>query len=589
MGKSESMFDDPAFFLAGPIGRTDAHLEMMASIHRFLGSDLIEINNERRHPQCVFAARFAYLREHLQIDSSRISVQECPDLKKYIEFATYTGVSLVFSNYYADNPASMFGHTLIRLHRSEKQNEVGLLDDAANFSAMILKMNPFTYPFEGLFGFFKGRFALIPYSQKIQEYNNFESRDLWEYNLSFTPQEANRLALALWEVGYFQMSYYYLNKNCSFAILALFESVKPELDLTSGFHVYTIPSDTIKAIAAQPNLIRSIQFKPSAQTRYLERAWALDASEEKIFLSMIKEFEKSFSKEKFKSILMENRCDLACQIRVFDALIEFIDYKEKKISNKKIESYSDLRRELLISRSRIPQTSPALTARPEKNRPDLGPPSGMVELYEGQTSENFELSEFRWRPAHHDLSSSALGYSDQLQIQALDTSIAHATDNHKFYLKHFSPLELTSLGKHELGLSPYSWRFELSYNTDRKKDDLQSLTNRTELEVGVGDARFSGPFGGYALLEMLGGHSSDTDLSWHLGIGPRLGFFWTFRDSLKWSTYFQWMKSYGLSSPERHELVSRLAYAWNRTTESALDFRDQDNFTYGGLSLRLFY
>jgi hypothetical protein len=584
---TSGMFDDPLFYLGGPQTRKDPRGEMIAAIRRFAAPDKMQIEKENRHPQCFYPARFAYLRERLKIDDKRFTIQECPELDKYIRFAQYNAISLVFSNYYADNPASMFGHTLLRMHHSDRPGEVGLLDDAANFAAQVGVMNPLTYPFEGLFGLFKGRFALVPYSEKIQEYNNYESRDLWEYELNLTPFESRRLALELWEVGYFSMNYYYLEQNCSYIILALIETVKPDLDLVGSFYLYAIPSDTVKAVTKYPDMVRGISFKPSARTRYLERAQYLQGDESRVFLKVLDRFENSFSKEEFESLL--GGCDAPCRVRLFDTLIEYIDYKEKKVSTKKVTKYADLRKNILLARSRIPQTSPPFTYRPEKSRPDLGPRASMIEFSSGWTQKGFNNSEFRWRPAHHDFSSSALGYSDLLQIEIMDTIIAHAADIDKYYLKHFSPIETQSLGAHELALSPLSWRFELSFDTDRDMEDRNRLFQRSEMEVGIGTTRVWGPFGAFLMADARAGYSTDPNLFWHAGFGPFAGAWWTFSDQLKFSTKWNWIKAYGHHSTERREVISRLAYSWHKENEASFDYRDQDGFYYWGLGYRLYY
>lgn len=584
-----NLFDDPEFYLAGIQNRGDYQMEMIATLKALLSDQPIKIKNQLRHAQCYFPARFEYLKRRLQIDLKKVPHPDCPSTDKFKKFANYTGISLVFSNYFANNPASMFGHTLLRLHRSGPSEEVGLLDDAANFAANIQVMNPLTYPFKGLMGFFPGRFALLPYSSKIQEYNNYESRDLWEYELNYSPDESYRLALSLWEGAFFWMDYFYLDENCSYMMLALLETSKPELDLIGDFHLYAIPSDTVKTVTRQKGLVRQVRFKASAQTRYLERADALKPHEQKIFLDIVGRFKEHFDKEEFHQRLNDPRCDQDCQIRILDATIEYIDFSEKKISTKKLQHYQKLRPGVLLARSKISRPSPALTYRPESSRPDLGPRSSMLDFSSGWSQHGLNHSELRWRPAHHEIGSNALGYSDQLQIQILDLLLAHDEDLKKYYVKRWTPLELTSLGKHELGLSPWSWRLELLYSKDRNHKDEDRLYDRSQVQWGLGGARFGKKVGAYLMAQFAGGYSSDADLFWHAGVGPHLGAFWTLSPSLKLSGQFEWMKMYGRRSLERREASSRLAYFWHTENEAYLEFRDRDFAYYWGAGYRFYY
>ena len=193
----------------------------------------------------------------------------------------------------------------------------------------------------------------------------------------------------------------------------------------------------------------------------------------------------------------------------------------------------------------------------------------MIELNSGFTTDGYNGSEFRWRPAHHDLSSNSLGYSDQLQIQILDFVLAYNEEYEQTYVKRWVPLELTSLGKHELAQSPRSWRVEIAYNKDRNRHDEEQLYDRSQLKVGFGGARFFGRFGAYMMAQFAGGYSNDHALFWHVGGGPRAGVYYTFSDSFKFSTMFEYMRHYGANDElDRRELNSRLSYFWRIENEA---------------------
>ncbi len=84
---------------------------------------------------------------------------------------------------------------------------------------------------KGLLGLFRGDFRKVPFHFKVREYNDFESRDLWEYELAFSPAELELFAAHLWELGSTYFAYYYLSENCWYHVLASIEVVRPELDL----------------------------------------------------------------------------------------------------------------------------------------------------------------------------------------------------------------------------------------------------------------------------------------------------------------------------------------------------------------------
>ncbi|MGE4132659.1 MAG: DUF4105 domain-containing protein [Bdellovibrionales bacterium] len=587
LGDNTSVFDDNNYFLGGKKGKHDPQIELEGSLKRMFEPGEMTARKETAHPQCIFAARYDYLKRRFQLDPKRYPDRHCEKLEKFKKFANYNRVSLVFSNYYADNPGSMFGHTLLRLHRDQVEtSNMGLLDDATNFAALVPVMNPFTYPFQGLFGLFRGHFTLLTYAEKIQEYNNYESRDLWEYELNMTPEQVRRLGLVMWEVGFFNIDYYYLDENCSFIMLAMLEAVNPELHLTDPFHLYAIPADTVKMVTRTPGLLRSVEFKPSALTRYLERAKLLESNERRLFRQIIRRYENNLDTTELDRLIIENKCERECQRRLWDAILEFIDYKEKKISISKLEKFKDLRKAGLLRRARLGIPSPALSERPSQSRPDLGHMSSMIEVETGWSELGLNMSDFRWRPALHDLSSSDLGYSNQLQIQIMDTVLRWDQERDKVDLKRFTFIELTSLGRHELGLSPRSFHFELGWNQDRRDN---RFFQRTYLETGFGGARFWGPFSTYALLNFTGGYSTDSELYAHIGAGPRLGAFLSLGPKWKWSAQYDWIHNWGRQQVERKTIGSRLNYFITAEQESFLEYRWDDHDSFGGLGYRMFY
>ncbi|MFR8206372.1 MAG: DUF4105 domain-containing protein [Alphaproteobacteria bacterium] len=58
-------------------------------------------------------------------------------------------------------------------------------------------------------------------------HNNIENRDIWEYNLDFTPEELDFFVAHLWEVGHAQSKYYFFTRNCSYMLMETLDAVRP--------------------------------------------------------------------------------------------------------------------------------------------------------------------------------------------------------------------------------------------------------------------------------------------------------------------------------------------------------------------------
>ena len=65
-----------------------------------------------------FPARTDFLVEHLQLELS-LEHAACPALNRWLETINADKVTLVFPVGYLNNPASLFGHTFLRLDSRE--------------------------------------------------------------------------------------------------------------------------------------------------------------------------------------------------------------------------------------------------------------------------------------------------------------------------------------------------------------------------------------------------------------------------------------------------------------------------------------
>lgn len=506
----KSLISEKTFFLAAD-GKNNPEHELIATLKAFYKPLLLNPKKNELHPQCRYAARFYWLVETLKIDPKKMEFQPCPELHKFIDYLDYEGVSLVFSNYIADGPASLFGHTFLRLHRNlDSQSDSALLDDIANFSAFVPPAEGILYPIKGLMGGYQGRFSVVPYYQKIQEYNNYESRDLWEYRLNLSKKEIRLLELVLWEVGWTYIDYYYFDNNCSYIMLAVLEAAKPELRLTGETWLYAIPSDTIRTVVRVPNLVRSVTYRPSVFSRYLMRTSALNASENLKLAEILSSYNLSSN-----STLFHN-CDSQCKTKIIDSALEYIDYKEKLVGSKDPVEFGNLRSSLLLERAQEGVKSQPLIDTPQSSPPDLGHDSALVSLSMGATFTGDLFSDVRVRPALHDLEANEQGYSNSFGIGFLDTIFRIDYSNKETYLKNFHLLEITSLPSQVPNIQFLAWHLDSGYEYGFGFGD-EATEGREYLQFGIGSALFG--FNNQALLFAIleGDMGYSKDFGAHIG------------------------------------------------------------------------
>lgn len=270
--------DGDGFFLA-PEGKTDPAAELEATLRLFFSED--PLGHSQQTIQCAFPARYEWLETKLHFEG-RLPRQNCSQLTEWLEGVDAEGVSLIFPSTYINNPASMFGHTLLRMDRKDQTPQTRLLDYAISYAANMTTDNPLFYTILGFTGGFRGDFSIMPYYVKLQEYRELENRDIWEYHLRLSRQQTQRLLKHAWELGNTHFDYFFLKENCAYHLLALLEIANPDLDLTSHHVNWVLPIDVVRQVNDISGLVADRTYVPSRSTKlqyeiqsinYKEQGW----------------------------------------------------------------------------------------------------------------------------------------------------------------------------------------------------------------------------------------------------------------------------------------------------------------------------
>lgn len=126
--------DGPGF-INHPQGKFNPQAELAETLARFFSEAFLEPGNQT--PQCTFPARFEWLDSHLHFDPARLPRQPCPRFERWRAALEPDSVSLIFASHYFNNPASMFGHTLLLLNKKGRPENERLLNYAIKFAAVI--------------------------------------------------------------------------------------------------------------------------------------------------------------------------------------------------------------------------------------------------------------------------------------------------------------------------------------------------------------------------------------------------------------------------------------------------------------------
>ncbi|MEO8705577.1 MAG: DUF4105 domain-containing protein [Kofleriaceae bacterium] len=463
MGFTESQADGPNFFLSSS-GRSNPSAELDATLRGFFATipaDATDI----QHPICQFPARYRFLDRALHFDATRLAKPACPRYDEFLTRVNAQSLSFVFSSYYLNNPASVFGHTFVRIvkkaeTKDEERHE--LLDYSVEFSATVDTSNALIYGVKGLLGLFPGTFRNVPYYFKVRQYNDYESRDLYEYELNLSPAELDAFLSHLWELGSTFFDYYYVSENCSYHLLGALEAIRPDLDLLSHMHWPVIPADTIKALYANPGLVKAIRFRPSLRRQFLERLSHLDSEQRDVVEKLV---------EKPATPLPADVKDTRA-IAVLDAAQDLIDIRHAKAITHDVNSAAGrLKQTLLERRAEITMPSNPLSVdTPWKLMPQFGHDSRRIGVgfaaddgwgKNGSDAMGVTLDA---RLALHDLADPTPGYPEFSQLEFLPTRARIRTDDpdtKRFELESISLVRIISLSPQDRFDRKLSWKVDL--------------------------------------------------------------------------------------------------------------------------------
>ncbi len=462
-GGFKSDIDGPNFFLY-PGGRTDPEGELDATLHYFFDPE--PFAPEEQHPQCRFPARYAWLKEQLSFDASLMPERICGRFEEWKKKLSPTSVHLVFASYYMNNPASMYGHTFLRLGR-ESDIQSDLLDYTVNYAAKTNTNNGIAFAIRGLLGGFQGGFSTDPYYMKIQKYNNLESRDLWEFSLNLNQVEVDRLVAHLWEMGPTYMSYFFLNKNCSYQLLPILEVARPTLRLSNEYRFSAIPIDTVRTALRSPGLVSGFQMRPS-HFRQLEAKTVLLSNEEgELARRMVKAPDDDVVQD-IKALSSDR------QAIILDTSYDYLHYRMgfQRFPKQRIQN---LERQILLLRNALPSGTTNSYVVPQPVPPQNGHKSRRVDVGFGVTrASHFE--EFNIRGAIHDLEDSSQGFIAGSELEMGRLTIRYNHEQDKLSLERLRFVEIKSFRPWDAWSRGPSWGINLGFENVK---DLETAPSRS--------------------------------------------------------------------------------------------------------------
>ena len=439
--QSGSQIDDPDFFLS-PTGAQNPLAELEATLAAFASS-----NPDYAQNRCLYPARLSWLKSRLGADFFGPDIA-CPGFEKWRNELSADGLTLIFPAAYLNSPSSMFGHTLMRLDSANSKSE--LLAYSINYAANAdPDDNELIFSYKGLSGGYPGVFSVLPYYEKVKEYNYLESRDVWEYQLDITDDELEQFVRHIWEVKDAHFDYYFFTENCSYHLLTLLDAASDRFELSKEFSTDVIPADTVRVLN-EKGLIKEASFRPSMQTSLQHRLKTSNAETEKLAIELIDKLEEPVGD-------LLNKYDLSPteKAQALELAVSLARYKAKQ-EKQNASTYNKRSIRLLSARSKLGNLDTFTETPTPEVRDDEGHRSHRWLLGAGEdqigTYAGLDL-----RMSYHDFLDPVSGYIPGAQLEIIHLKTKIYTDTASVQLDEFRAIDIASFSPRDDFIKPISW------------------------------------------------------------------------------------------------------------------------------------
>lgn len=405
----------PGPFFLSPDGATDPAAEMAATIRAAfapVGDD------PNLFVTCRYPARMAFLQEALEWQLP--AKPGCPDLQRWRRNGQVTGISVVFVSGDLSNPASFFGHILLKFNEAdESQSDLRNLDGrSVNFGALVPEgENPVFYLTRGLIGGYPSAYSSTTYFEQRHDYGDSQQRDMWEYRLNLTPAQVARLVDHTWEAQHGRNTYFFLTRNCAYEFAQLLALAVDDLALPE-IKLWSTPADLFEAMleakaATGAPLVADITLIASRQREFRQAYASLSRAEQRLLAALIAALANGDRGQLPDSFA---QADPASQSRVLEVGLLYTRFGRQRVAadGPEFAEVQRMQRDLALLRLRLPAGAALVTQDPDIAPPTEGHLSSLAQVTLLSHSALGTGLELRLRPAYSgflSLDAGALPYS----------------------------------------------------------------------------------------------------------------------------------------------------------------------------------
>lgn len=434
------------------------------------------------HPRCRFPARWSWLSEQIRPSAdAETGAPACAGYQQWTRGNSVESISIVYATGYLGNPASYYGHTLLKFNFAGARSPARLLDVSVNYGAIVAAdTHPFVYIVHSLTGGYDGGFSHIQFYFHNHNYGDIELRDLWEYRLELPRAAVERIVAHAWEVLGKRYTYHFFRLNCAYRMAELLEVVDG-IDIIPDRTPWVIPQALIRKVGntrheGKPLLAEVIHY-PSRQSRFYARHRDLDGEEAALLADLV------HRRETFQGERMRKRT-VASQQAIIDTAIDYYQFIGSPL-DKAEPALREAHASALSARYQLPpgEARAVMTA---PSPPHTGRPPGWSQVSVGHERGADALMMLRYRPAYYDPLDADAGHVGNSTLLMGDTQLLVRRD--RIRLARFDLFAVDSVNAGETGLPrdrANTMKVRIGVEQARLYCD-NCLTPRLQGDIGMG-------------------------------------------------------------------------------------------------------
>ncbi|KXJ53046.1 MAG: hypothetical protein AXW17_07160 [Colwellia sp. Phe_37] len=421
----------------------------------------IHSENLDESPQCRFPARYHWLKT--QFDLSMVEPVICQNFFEWSKLSTTQSLSLIFATGYLGNPASYYGHTLLKLN-SNKKGQLNYLETSVNFGANVPENeDPLSYMFKGIFGGYDASFTHSKFYFHTQNYLENELRDLWEYELNLSSDDYYFLVAHIWELIEQNYTYYFFDENCVYRMYELFSLIE-SIDLPEIKAPWVIPQEVVRAINSATyknvSLVKKVKYIPSRQAKFYNKYWQLEPKEKAAIAEI------TADNEQLKLLLSEN-LTIQAKLKILSTLLDYYQYLIAVEKDNK-EKYQQAYTRILSFRYQLPVGKAKFTEKSAIS-PHLARPSSYSQLSIINNRQYGNGISVKLRPAYYDQLDAENGHVNNGALKMAELELEYIAS--KLAIRSLSVFEVISVSNQASGLAKDGYDSWMLYLGLQKQDD----------------------------------------------------------------------------------------------------------------------